>query len=621
MKDMTGIHLGEWGPRALLPSLALLICLSLSMSPLSAQQFVDQTAARLPAQNEYSSQVAIADVDNDGDLDLAFANGRGFFSAQLQEQVRLYINNGNGIFTDQSIARLGVLTEYGRDVEFGDVDRDGDMDMIVANDFATPALLLINDGTGNFTDESAARIPGLSLGSAHACFGDVENDGDLDIWITNGGASRFSAGQPQLWRNDGNGFFTQSTGASVPIANVSEQMDCLFGDIDGDFDLDMVGGNRAGNSRLYENDGNGVFTDVTAGRLPPDNNTYSYDFGDLDGDGDLDLLGINSAPNNSREALFINDGAGTFTNESPTRLPGANNPQIDDNDSKFIDFDNDGDLDFIIAALGGSGERAYVNNGGVFTLTSGIITQVADSSLDIEFGDLDGDGDLDMVTAQGESGGFQNRIYMNMGPADTLPPTFPNFEQLADTTDTTGPYPVRVVIRDSMTSDKNFFLNSAEISYTVNGGPAQTVPLHWMGHDIYRAEIPGAASGGTIEYQAVATDFNGNTGTSSTLMFEVMGPMDTFDRGDCNNDGNFDLADAIQILGYLFPSAMPVVLACEDSCDGNDDGSLDVSDTITLLLQLFPAGPPPGLPAPFGACGVDPTSDTLACPGPVSGCP
>ena len=76
---------------------------------LEAQQFVESSSGRLPIFNEYSSQVAIADVDGDGDLDLCFANGRGFFSASLQERVRLLINDGNAFFVDESAARITNL--------------------------------------------------------------------------------------------------------------------------------------------------------------------------------------------------------------------------------------------------------------------------------------------------------------------------------------------------------------------------------------------------------------------------------------------------------------------------------------------------------------------------------
>lgn len=94
-----------------------------------------------------------------------------------------------------------------------------------------------------------------------------------------------------------------------------------------------------------------------------------------------------------------------------------------------------------------------------------------------------------------------------------------------------------------------------------------------------------------------------------------------FTRGDCNGDGEFDLADAISFLGYAFPGTggVPGVLGCEDSCDTNDDGDLDLADAITTLSALFAGGAPP--PPPHGPdCGPDPTSDALGCRS-ASDCP
>lgn len=92
-----------------------------------------------------------------------------------------------------------------------------------------------------------------------------------------------------------------------------------------------------------------------------------------------------------------------------------------------------------------------------------------------------------------------------------------------------------------------------------------------------------------------------------------------FTRGDCNDDGSRDIADAIAVLGYLFPGAGgPVVLPCEDACDGNDDGSLNVADAIAVLNSLF-GSPAVPLPPP-SACGPDPTADSLICPA-VTSCP
>ncbi len=581
-----------------------------------AQQFAHSTALHFPpAFNEYTNQLAIEDIDNDGDLDIVFANGSGFFSASQMQRLRIYINDGTGVFTEESSTRVGSHTSYARDVEFGDIDGDGDYDMIVANDFNSPADLFINDGNGFFTDVSATQIPQLSLSSSHAAFGDVDNDGDLDLWLTKGGSSRFGSGQAQLWENDGTGFFTNVTTTQVPQQLIDSPMDALFGDLDGDFDLDMIEGHRDVQSKLYINGGDGTFTDETSGNLPQDDNTYSWDLGDLDNDGDLDLLGVNSNPSNAREVLWINNGSASFTNMTTTYLPNSSNPSVDDNDSKFFDVDNDGDLDFVIGSLG-STERICVFNGSQFIWNSGLISSIGDSTMDIEVGDMNGDGTLDIVTGQGESGSFANRIYINSGPADTIAPNFPAMEQLADTEDTVGPYVVRVKIRDGMTSDHNFFMQERAMVVTVDGGTPTDIPLIWSGGDVYRAEIPGQPGGSTVEYAARSTDWAGNTGTSAPLSFEVIA-LEFFTRGDCNDDGDFNIADAVALLSGLF-DGLGFSTECADACDSNDDGILDIADPVATLSTLFSGAAP--LPDPHAVCGVDPTDgDGLDCP--TSVCP
>lgn len=92
------------------------------------------------------------------------------------------------------------------------------------------------------------------------------------------------------------------------------------------------------------------------------------------------------------------------------------------------------------------------------------------------------------------------------------------------------------------------------------------------------------------------------------------GPGDPeFVRGDTNADGMFNIADIINLLGVLFPSGSPSALTCDDSGDTNDDGMLNIADAVNGLGVLFPSGSPASIPAPFGACGVDPTMDALGC--------
>ena len=115
----------------------------------------------------------------------------------------------------------------------------------------------------------------------------------------------------------------------------------------------------------------------------------------------------------------------------------------------------------------------------------------------------------------------------------------------------------------------------------------------------------------------VAVDFAGATvpvlRSNGTVTLVPGGPF--FVRGDCSADGSYNLGDPLAILGNLFGGAGP--LACDDACDGNDDGSVNLTDVVYLLENLFSGGANP--PAPTGACGADPTPDSMSCTG--FGCP
>ena len=431
----------------MIPRTHAIVCLVTLASGYAAAaqiQFVDQTTARFPVQAEYTNQIAVADIDADGDLDMCFANGQGYSSLGTLLKPRIYINSGAGVFSDQTDTRVAGITGCFRSAEFGDVDGDGDVDLLLGQDYSRQMLLLINNGAGVFANETTVRIPTLNTSTARATFGDVDADGDLDIALCNSGTSRFgTTGQPRLYLNDGGGRFTDATTGRIPTGNISQQMDVLFFDADGDFDLDLFVGTRASTpsqSRLWLNNGSGVF--AAGGNFPNDATAYAYDAGDIDGDGDLDLIGTNAGTSNTELLAKNANGLGTsWTNVSTSISP---NPSVDDNDSKFFDIDNDGDLDLVIAVLGAT-KRIYRNDGtGAFTQVTNIITASTDASLDVKVADFDGDGRYDIVTGQGESGAFQNRIYMNNGAIDTLPPVNVRTEQVIAGTVVGAAHPVRV---------------------------------------------------------------------------------------------------------------------------------------------------------------------------------
>jgi hypothetical protein len=567
----TGVH--RWQRHAA-PAFGVLLAWALA-APAAAQQFVQQTAARFPTQSEYTNQCTAVDIDSDGDLDIAWANGQGYSSQGTALPVRIYANNGTGSFTDETATRAAGITGWYRGVEAGDVDRDGDWDLVLANDFNKRPQLLINNGAGVFSDQTATRLPTFTMSSARAQFGDVDNDGDLDLVFCNNGTTRFGSGQPRMYLNDGTGTFADAT-ANLPVGNVAEQMDILFLDVDNDLDLDLFIGTRASapnQSRLWKNNGQGRY--VLQPGIPNDGAAYSYDAGDIDGDGDLDLIGINAGPSNG-ELLLKNNGDGTaWTNVSSSITP---NPTTDDNDSRFLDLDMDGDLDLVVGSLG-TRDRIYLNNGtGAFAESTTLMAAVSDATLDVKVADFDNDGRFDIVTAQGESGAFQNRIYMNLtGPTDNRGPRVQVLEQVTPGLESV-PHVVRANILDDMTSDRGFHDRGVRLCWRTNNGTEQSVPMAWNGNNQWRGVLPFQGASAQVAYWVTARDWSNNLGISQTRLFTEPGPPPV--TGDLNGDGVVNGDDLGILLGAWGQKNSPA--------DLNGDGLVDGIDLGELLANWTP---------------------------------
>ncbi|HET7219670.1 MAG TPA: VCBS repeat-containing protein [Vicinamibacterales bacterium] len=198
------------------------------------------------------------------------------------------------------------------DVDLVDVDRDGDLDIFKAQGTDSldgrPNQLLINDGTGRFVDDTARRLPAGAANSTKADFGDVDGDGDLDVIVANVGAE-------QLLINDGNGFFADASDRLPEPLPIFDDIsaDARFADVNGDGDLDVLVSNEnpfpggvGAQNRLWINNGFGVFVDDTLARLPAAiDQTAAMLPGDIDADGDLDLMVGNSGENGD-ERVFVN---------------------------------------------------------------------------------------------------------------------------------------------------------------------------------------------------------------------------------------------------------------------------------------------------------------------------
>jgi hypothetical protein len=376
--------------------LAVVIILGLLLvQPVFGQQGIFELSRdSLPPDSDWSWGVALGDVDGDGDLDIVFAS---------DGQNGLYLNDGAGVFTGAAAANLPGNDSLSWGLALGDVDGDGDLDAIFAN--TRQNELYVNDGSGLFSDVTATSLPEDDDDSRDVALGDVDGDGDLDaIFATRLGSNR-------LYLNDGSGVFWDAPPSQFP-GDGGNTRGVVVGDVDGDGDLDVVFANKDGQNRLYLNDGSGLFSDVTLTHFPEDyDNSRRIALGDLDGDGDPDIIFANRR---SRNRLYLNDGAGVFKDATALSLPTHDDWSLD---VALGDIDGDRDQDIIFASFDEQNE-AYLNDGsGVFTdVTATHLPADDDGSLGVALGDVDGDGDLDIVFASDE----ESRLYINKGGRSVL---------------------------------------------------------------------------------------------------------------------------------------------------------------------------------------------------------
>ncbi len=393
------------------------------------------------------SGVSVTDYDGDGDDDIyvpVAQSTEDLLAGRSRRANLLYRNDGDGTFTEVAGPAGVAVRAWSNAAYFADYDNDGDRDLFVVT--WGPNLLYRNNGDGTFTDVTkAAGLSGESdAWSSGAAFGDLDRDGDLDLYVVNycrydprpsgtgevigmwkgieipAGPRGFSGQQDVLYRNNGDGTFTDvSATAGLQTARPLYGLGVVMSDLDDDGDLDIYVANDSVGNFLWKNNGSLRFKEIGAMAAVATNEDaveqagMGVDAADYNGDGSVDLFVTNFS--HDWNTLYRNRGGIFFLDATfEARLADAF-PMLAWG-TKFLDVDNDGWLDLFVAnghiypevddhsGLATNFKQLnslYLNKGdGMFenyTARAGPGLSIVESTRGLAVGDIDRDGALDVV--------------------------------------------------------------------------------------------------------------------------------------------------------------------------------------------------------------------------------
>jgi hypothetical protein len=366
---------------------------------------------------EHIESIFAADVDGDGDLDV--------LSASRSIGLRWYENDGDAGFTAHTIS-----TDGGRpySVFAADVDGDGDIDVLSAQPWDGRIAWYENDGNQGFTSHTVSSNAYAAISVFAA---DVDGDGDIDILS----ASTFPLSGPEdaelgirWYENDGSERFTAH---SIDSNFGGGGYSVFAADMDGDGDIDVLGGSRSQGVVWYENDGSQRFGARTLG---DEEGVHSVFAADVDGDGDIDVLSTSAFGN--KIAWYENNGSALFDAHTISTA-------VDDASSVFAaDVDGDGDIDVLSVNRtinANDTNVAWYENDGSQHFVAHSISSAVHGGSSVIAGDVDGDGDGDLDVLSASAFGvagfasiawYENRSLTNFDHGDA-PAPYPTLDSAA----------------------------------------------------------------------------------------------------------------------------------------------------------------------------------------------
>ena len=410
--------------------------------------YEDVTDEYLPSEEWSAGDIEIADMNGDGKDDIVFSID--YYDESIDSRPRIWIQTPDGNFIDETDIRIPDLQAPCYDIELFDIDSDNDIDIFLtgysSSLYYLPAGLLINDGTGIFTNESTERLPQFNYPDfayfAESANLDANQSIDLivNVWDEPDTTS-YQYILPEIWLNNGNGFFIQDSLGRLPNPDNFGFFELITTDIDNNNLYDIIFANLemiiydaygnvidtlSGQNACYYNTGDGFFSDETELRMPEEDDPSTRDLAisDIDNDGDLDILevGLGFDPLCQQVRLLTNNGIGYYS-VSFGSLPDNLSGWFNDSQFGMLNDDEFPDLFMIRVQLG---EPYYdillTNNGdGTFIDSSSLLPTNLDFSVSCALFDHQNDDDIDILIANtgssvGEVG--QNVLYHN-----TLNPT------------------------------------------------------------------------------------------------------------------------------------------------------------------------------------------------------